>query len=78
MTQAERFRRAHEDAPVVCRHRYPQELEMMRERIRAWRLKTGDDIVTAALAIEARELRSFRRRVALAAAVDMLAEEAQP
>lgn len=77
MTELERFRLAYRDAPLALGDRWERERADMRYRLEAWMRKTGDDVITAALAIEARERWSFRQRVALAVAVEMLAEAQQ-
>lgn len=76
MTQAERFRQAHADAPFVFGASYASQMARMRERLQAWMRRTGDDVVTAALAIEAREHWSHLKSLALAAAVEIMAEGA--
>jgi hypothetical protein len=74
--EAYRFRRAHEDAPVIFRDRYPRELAHMKTRLKAWMAKTGNDPIKAALCLEATEQWSHTKTLVLAAAVDLMAEEA--
>ncbi len=75
-TTADRFRQAYADAPAVFGPLYPRELAHMKTRLRAWMAKTGATPIAAALAIEARETWAHRKTLALAAAVEILAEDA--